>query len=536
MAAQTNVIETIFAGSGNLVRVLEQITVAAREAKTVVGGLSQSVGALNARLARLTGSAQRSTVALERLGVAGKTGMMSAVTNAGALESRLGRVRAAATMASRAVMGVGIASAGALAVGIHGAAGIQGKINEIAVLNGKSSAATAAELLPRALQTSMSKGMSLDQALGISHQMRMAIPNAKVADALTPAAASLANILSRTGHNDKPEEVAAAFGRVSHMLGAFSVGENKQVADVMYRGMLGTHTTVSQMANQLGYMSEIGSRAGLSRKSIMQQAVISDQFQHGRFGPAVEQLIRDIFHPTTGLKKAQINYGLRDKKGKLQDGIIDSAGKLDLDAFYRSAYKRLEPLKPAEQMKALAELFHTRAGRLPESMGTLKALRYAEQVKARQAAMPTIDKAEAQLMHGLIPQTQRLIHAFENLAIVLASPLIEPLTNGIQKFADVVSKITTFFADPAHEQARKFGTGALVAGAGLGVLGLGRAGLGLFAGLTGGHGGKPHGFFGPRDGARPRTAGTVPAPVLICSPVERSHAAPLASWVQSWTL
>ena len=396
----------------------------------------------------------------------------SAQKSVGGLQAQLSKVGGAAQMADRAFVGLGIAAAAATAVGIRGASQMQTAIAGIAVTTGQTTQYVEQHFSRMALAISNATGvLSMSDAMDVVKSASVFIPNKRNLEnpAYMTQLAKFADIQKMQHQIAIPESVADV-GRVSHMLGAYSLKAMSNVSERLNRASFSTPDGIPKLTAQLAYFAEGYHRAGMTDDAVLNLGVLGDlSLGKGKWGNAYDTLLTNLVKPTKPQARRQEVLGIRDSHGALKSSVLDANRNVDVIKVMRTVNRNTEgrSLSGTEQMQLIAGGFNQAARRIVTMASSGKNLAFYDQEMKKQAHMGSIDQMQDIILKTLPNETARLTTAFGSLATLIDGPLTASLTTLVGKIADG----TQGLANLAQEHPR-------IAGAiGYGAAALGAAAL-----------------------------------------------------------
>jgi len=431
---------------------------------------TSNFGLVAAGIARSAAGAEGSVGGLKRqingIGVGGTfkaaAGIDAVAVAAGRAEARTAALNRTMGLANRGIQAFGVASAITLAVGIKGASDLQQKVNQLSISLGQSPEYIDKKYTPKAMQYTAKYGSSVSESMDQIRGLSTIFKTESQMNAVMPTAMAFANAMHRGP--DKMDRVDAikSFGKVSHMMGAYDAESSSRIAESLAKKGYASAGSMHQMINQLGYFSEMWSRAGVKPEKILQAAIFGDLTLPNKYGAAYDQLYKNIIEPTKPMMKAQIQMGIRDKHGSLQDGIFDQKGHFDPMAFFASGEKHTHGLTPQQISETFYKAFNVRSVRAAIQGANPKALAYNTALGKAIAKEPGLAAMNKQLMHDLFVETDRLAKAFASFATMLSRPWMETFISAVSRAADALSGLAKYMHD--HPTVAKATGGVLMAG------------------------------------------------------------------------
>ena len=432
-------------------------------------------------------------------GVFSKMGGQANAANAKVdkLKGGIKGIPAAVNMTKIALDGLAITLAATFAVGIKGAADLQDQLNRLSITLGQTPDAVDKKFMPIAVKYGTTYGTNLVETTKEEIALSKIFKTQKQINAVRPTAYKFANVMA-TGSDMDREEAMKTFGQVSHMLGAYDAKSSAAIGESLSKKVFASPDKLQEMVKQLAYFGEMWSRAGVKPEKILQATIFGALTLPGKYGPAYDQLYKNILVPTAPMAAGQVALGIRapgtsstgpdvvkdymrngrhyhrtthgktkTHAGKLVDGIFDKEGHFDPMEFFTILEKKSRGMTPEQSNALFYSAFNVRAVRSAITGANPKALAYNIALGKAISHEPGLDEQNRRLMVSLNKQTERLKNNFESMATLLAKPFLKDFTSAMTKLADVLGSITRSLQ--AHPEQAKAAGGAMIAGGAWGL-------------------------------------------------------------------
>lgn len=438
----------------------------ATSAEASAGKMTASTGAMRREMDALAVSSSRAGNAVEAA-------------------SRKGGIGRNATMIGGAVAAV------TLGVGLKQAAGVQQSAAQTGVAMGIPTDQVMRQIAPVAMAMSNITAQSQAESMSLINVMATSGIN-KMEDLLghngelPMAIARFADTQFLGPHHIAFDTSARQAATLAHEFGARTGHELTPILNTLFKISQDMPDTLGQAANQIKYYGPQFVNAGVGASNILAIQATADRLGlgGGRSGTGFRQIYQSLLTPTKPQRGAQSALGMLDSKGNSR--FIARNGTLDINGMFNYLNKRYDNIRRSGgDVRAFqAELAHmttATGGSVLNLFSSDAGRKQWEAVQQTLKRVKNLNEAQEQLMATANGQMRRFGTNLQNLADVMAGPLIVPLTNFLRGAADLVGHITDFFQ--ANPGAAHLGTGVLLAGVGAGIIAAIGTGFKIYGGF-----------------------------------------------------
>jgi hypothetical protein len=517
--ADSFTVSSRFLFTGNL-EFLESIAKLSEQSAAGLEAMAKAMRSLNRTIGASVGVTERATA-----GYTGLADTFAKVTasadGAAAATARLNRASTVATRSS--VGGVGGGLFGGLgnlgkglaigglateAIGIRGASNLQDASIQTAIALGRSNKYVSDNLVPLAMQMSMSTAQSVTASMGILRTMATSgINDPAQLRALAMPIAKFADTQYLGKNHVSFDQSTAMLATLAHELNLRTAGQLAPFANTLFKISNDMPDSLKTAAKQIKYYGANFANAGVSPSEILMLQATADRLGYGggKSGTGLNMALRNLQNPSGAkMLAAQSALGLlgADGRSRFIDQRTGAFNPEALFAYLNTQYNAARKNGTVGTYnQELGRAFNTNAGLIVGAFSSNAGIAQRANVTATMSRVEDLQKAQVELMGSLNNQTKLLTSNFQTLATLLASPLIAPLTSLVGNLAKLTGGAAMYLSQ--HPAAQNIAAGGLAvvsaAGAYYALKMLG--GIGVFAHAAAKAGGIGIGGWGHLGGA-----------------------------------